>query len=47
MKGFGKKPFVYNVCILWNDLPSNIKENQSIYDFKMTVKKHFLELLPE
>ena len=32
---------------LWNDLPSHIKEKQSIYDFKMTVKKHFLELLTE
>ena len=43
VKSFGKKPFVYNRCILWNDLPSHIKEKQSIYDFKMTVKKHFLE----
>ena len=30
---------------VWNDLPSHIKEKQSIYDFKMTVKRHFLELL--
>ena len=47
VKSFGKKSFVYNGCILWNDLPSHIKEKLSIYDFKMTVKKHFLELLPE
>ena len=47
VKSFGKKTFVYNGCILWNDLPSSIKEKLSIYDFKMTVKKHFLELLPE
>ena len=46
VKRFGKKSFVYNGCILWNDLPSHIKK-LSIYDFKMTVKKHFLELLPE
>ena len=26
VKGFGKKSFVYNGCILWNDLPSHIKE---------------------
>ena len=47
VKSFGKKSFVYNGCILWNDLPSHIKEKQNIYDFKMTVKKHFLLLLPE
>ena len=47
VKSFGKKSFVYNGCILWIDLPSHIKEKQSIYDFKMTVKRHFLELLPE
>ena len=47
VKSFGKKSFVYNECIFWNDLPSHIKEKLSIYDFNMTVKKHFLELLPE
>ena len=47
VKSFGKKSFVYNGCILWNNLPSHIKEKLSIYDFKMTIKKHFLELLPE
>ena len=47
VKRFGKKSFVYNGCILWNDLPCHIKEKQSIHDFKMTVKKQFLELLPE
>ena len=47
VKSFGKKSFVYNGCILWNDLPSHIKEKLSIYDFKMTVKKHVLELHPE
>ena len=26
VKSFGKKYFVYNGCILWNDLPSHIKE---------------------
>ena len=25
VKSFGKKSFVYNGCILWNDLPSHIK----------------------
>ena len=43
VRSFGKKSSVYNGCILWNDLSSHIKEKQSIYDFKMTVKKHFLE----
>ena len=33
VNSFGKKPFVYNGCILWNDLPSNIKEKLSIYGF--------------
>ena len=47
VKSFGKKSFVYNGCTLWNDLPSHIKEKQSIYDYKMSVKKHFLKLLPE
>ena len=47
VKSFGKKSFAYNGCILWIDLPSHIKEKLSIYDFKMTVKTHFLELLPE
>ena len=47
VKSFGKKSFIYNGCILWNDLPSHIKEKQSISDFNITVKKHFLEILPE
>ena len=47
LKSFGKKSSVYNGCILWNDLPSHVKEKQSISDFKMTVKKHFVELIPE
>ena len=47
VKSFGENSFVYNQCILLNYLPSHIKENQSNYDFEMTVKKHFLELLPE
>ena len=38
VKRFGKKPFVYVGCILWNGLPSHIKEIQSIYDFKITVR---------
>ena len=47
VKSFEKKSCVYNENILWNDLPRHVKEKQSIYDFKMTTKKHFLELLPE
>ena len=38
VKSFGKKSFVYNGCILWNDLLSHIKEKLSIYDFKMLLK---------
>ena len=42
VKSFGKKAFVYNGCILWNDLLNHVKkEKQIIYDFKMIVKKHF------
>ena len=33
VKRFGKKSFVNNGSILWNDLPCHIKEKQSIYDF--------------
>ena len=39
VKSFGKKSFVYNGCILWNDLPSHIKVNKAF------MKKYFLELL--
>ena len=33
VKSFDKKSFAYNGCILWNDLPSHLKEKQSNYDF--------------
>ena len=39
MKGFSKKSFAYNGCILWNDLPNSIKEIEG--NFKMAVKEHF------
>ena len=28
VKDFGKKTFAYNVCILWNGLPRNVKERK-------------------
>ena len=44
VKGFGKKTFAYNGCILWNDLPNSIKETEGIHNYKMAVKEHFLDL---
>ena len=41
MKGFDKKSFAYNGCILWNDLPNSIKEIENTHIFKMLVKEHF------
>ena len=44
VKGFGKKSFAYNGCILWNYLPNTIKEIEDIHNSKMDVKKYFLDL---
>ena len=44
VKGFSKKSFAYNGCILWNDLPNSIKEIEDIHNFEMAVKEHFLDL---
>ena len=44
VKGFVKKSFAYNGCILWNDLPNSIKEIEGVHNFKMAVKEHFLDL---
>ena len=40
VKGFVKKSFAYNGCILWNDLPKSIKEFEGIHNFKMAVKEY-------
>ena len=44
VNGFGKESFAYNGCILWNDLPNNIKEIQGIYNFKKALKAYILDL---
>ena len=44
VKGFSKKSFAYNGCILWNDLPNSIKEIEDIHNFEMAVKEQFLDL---
>ena len=44
VKGFGKKSFAYNGCILWNDLSNSIKEIGGLDNFQITVKEHILDL---
>ena len=44
VKSFGKKSFVYRRCILWNELPNNVKQIHSFQTFKTAVKSHFLDL---
>ena len=43
VKGFGMRSFVYNGCVLWNGLPSNIRNLQRHQQFKIAVKNHFLD----
>ena len=38
----GKKTFVFNACILWNALPSNIKNVTQFNVFKVKVKSLLL-----
>ena len=42
VKGFGKKSFGYNGCILWNELPGDIRSLQRYPNFKVAVKKFLL-----
>ena len=42
VKGFGKKSFRYNGCVLWNELPGDIKNLQRYPNFKVAVKKFLL-----
>ena len=42
VKGFGKKSFGYNGCVLWNELPGDIRNLQRYPNFKVAVKKFFL-----
>ena len=39
VNGFGKKSFGYNVCVLWNELPGDIRSLQRYRNFKVVVKK--------
>ena len=43
IKGFGNRSFVYNGCVLWNGLPSSIRNLQRDQQFKIAVKNHFLD----
>ena len=42
VKGFGKKSFEYNGCVLWNELPDDIRSLQRYPNFKEAVKKFLL-----
>ena len=35
VKRFGKKYFVYNGCVLWNELPGDIRNLQRYQNFKV------------
>ena len=43
VKSFGKKSFAFTGCTLWNALPSNIKNVNSLTTFKTAVKSHLLD----
>ena len=42
VKRFGKKSFGYNGCVLWNELPGDIRSLQRYPNFKVAVKKFLL-----
>jgi hypothetical protein len=42
VKGFGKKSFAYQGCVLWNNLPQLIRNITVFKHFKEAVKLHFL-----
>ena len=42
VKSFGKKSFGYNGCVLWNELPGDIRNLQRYQNFKVAVKKFLL-----
>ena len=41
VKRFRKMSFVYRGCILWNELPNNIKQIHGFQTLKTAVKSHF------
>ena len=45
VKGFGKKSFAYNGCVLWNTLPKDIKSIQRHQAFKLAIKSHVLDII--
>ena len=45
VSGFRKKTFAYNMCVLCNGLPGNVKQTQSIHSFRLGLKEYFLDLL--
>ena len=42
VKSFGKKSFGYKGCVLWNELPGDIRNLQRYPNFKVAVKKFLL-----
>ena len=42
VKSFGKKSFGYNGCVLWNELPGDIRNLKRYPNFKVAVKKFLL-----
>jgi len=44
VKGFGAKSFAFNACVLWNKLPSALRNITSISTFKLSVKTHLLNM---
>ena len=39
-----ERSLVYGGCILWNELPNNVKQMHGFQTFKTAVKSHFLDL---
>ena len=44
LSDISKRFLAYNGCILWNDLPANLKSSNNTTTFKINVKKHLLNL---
>ena len=39
-----KSALCYDGCVLWNSLPQSVKNVNNLKKFKLTVKRHFLNL---
>ena len=40
---FTDRTFINSGSLLWNDLPTEIKTTKSIFQFRNSIKKHFLD----